>query len=169
MNKEEKNINEEDKLGGLFTLLIGVFVIWLISILIIPYIYSELTDRASFGDSFGLINSLFSGLAFAGIIYTILLQRKELSLQRKELQETREELKRSATAQEKSEKQQKRQSENLKMTAKLNALSTLISYYSDVETKNKMLNSSKQLEAQREQEIYINRIKQILETKEQFL
>lgn len=32
-----------------------------------------------FGDSFGVINSLFSGLAFAGLIITILLQRQELS------------------------------------------------------------------------------------------
>lgn len=32
-----------------------------------------------FGDSFGIITSLFSGLAFAGIIITILLQRQELS------------------------------------------------------------------------------------------
>jgi len=31
-----------------------------------------------FGDSFGVITSLFSGLAFAGLILTILLQREEL-------------------------------------------------------------------------------------------
>lgn len=34
--------------------------------------------RGVFGDKFGAINALFSGLAFAGIIWTILLQRKEL-------------------------------------------------------------------------------------------
>lgn len=43
-----------------------------------------------FGDKFGVVNSLFSGAAFAGIIITILLQRHELTLQRKELEETRE-------------------------------------------------------------------------------
>jgi hypothetical protein len=41
---------------------------------------------------FGVVNALFSGLAFAGIIYTILLQRKELELQRRELADTRREL-----------------------------------------------------------------------------
>lgn len=41
-------------------------------------------------DVFEAINSLFSGLAFAGLIYTIMLQRKELSLQRKELRDTRD-------------------------------------------------------------------------------
>jgi hypothetical protein len=41
---------------------------------------------------FGAINALYSGLAFAGVIYAILLQRKELRLQRKELELTRNEL-----------------------------------------------------------------------------
>ncbi len=49
-------------------------------------------DRGTFGDMFGLANALFSGLAFAGVIYAIMLQKKELSLQRDELQLTREEL-----------------------------------------------------------------------------
>lgn len=46
-----------------------------------------------FGDSFGILTSLFSGLAFSGMIITILLQREELSLQRKELELTRNEIK----------------------------------------------------------------------------
>jgi hypothetical protein len=51
------------------------------------------SDRASFGEMFGAANTLFSGLAFAGVIYAILLQRRELELQRVELKMTREELK----------------------------------------------------------------------------
>lgn len=35
--------------------------------------------RGTFGDKFGAINALFSGLAFAGLITTILLQRRELA------------------------------------------------------------------------------------------
>ncbi len=42
---------------------------------------------------FGSVNAIFSGLALAGIIFTILLQRKELILQRNELRETRKEFK----------------------------------------------------------------------------
>jgi hypothetical protein len=55
---------------------------------------SELSINSSgvFGDSFGLLTSLFSGLAFAGLIITILMQRDELALQREELTLTREEL-----------------------------------------------------------------------------
>ena len=41
---------------------------------------------------FGAVNALFTGLAFAGVIFTIMLQKTELSLQRKELRETRSEL-----------------------------------------------------------------------------
>lgn len=40
---------------------------------------------------FGSVNALFSGLALAGIIFTILLQRLELKYQRDELKETRKE------------------------------------------------------------------------------
>lgn len=50
-------------------------------------------DRGTFGDMFGGLNALFSGLAFAGIIITILVQMKELRLQRKVQEETQQELK----------------------------------------------------------------------------
>ena len=45
-----------------------------------------------FGESFGAIDALFAGLAFAVLIYTILLQKAELQLQREELQAQRETL-----------------------------------------------------------------------------
>ncbi|EMK6832330.1 hypothetical protein V9J59_000934 [Vibrio cholerae] len=45
-----------------------------------------------FGDSFGILTSLFSALAFAGMIITILLQKEELGLQRQELADTRKEI-----------------------------------------------------------------------------
>lgn len=51
-----------------------------------------------FGDMYGIANSLFSGLAFVGLICAILLQRKDLQLQKEELSLTRDELKRSAEA-----------------------------------------------------------------------
>lgn len=49
-------------------------------------------ERGSFGDMFGSINALFSGLAFAGLFFTVLLQRQELQLQRHELKLQREEI-----------------------------------------------------------------------------
>lgn len=38
-----------------------------------------------FGDSFGTINALFSGLAFAGVLITLLFQRKDLSETREQI------------------------------------------------------------------------------------
>lgn len=33
-------------------------------------------DRGTFGDMFGAVNALFTGLAFAGVVMTIVLQMK---------------------------------------------------------------------------------------------
>lgn len=43
-------------------------------------------NRGTFGDMFGAVNALFSGLAFAGVVYAILLQRKDLELQKQDLE-----------------------------------------------------------------------------------
>ena len=70
-----------------------------------------------------MLTSLFSGLAFAGIIITIVMQRDELTLQRQELTYQREELElsrrelsRTADAQERSEQALSDQSEILRKT-----------------------------------------------------
>jgi len=79
---------------GQFILLIMIVLIiwfggwWYIDSNILP-----INDRGAFGDKFGFSNSLFSALALAGIIYSILLQQKELNLQGKELSDTRDEFK----------------------------------------------------------------------------
>jgi len=43
-------------------------------------------NRGTFGDMFGAVNALFSGLAFAGVVYAILLQREDLELQKQDLE-----------------------------------------------------------------------------------
>lgn len=67
----------------------------IITIVCILYwvIINGLTDKSGFGDIFGGLTAWFSGLAFAGIIFTILQQKKELEYQRKELKLTRNEFK----------------------------------------------------------------------------
>jgi hypothetical protein len=59
-------------------LIIGAYLAFLI---FISWPLDELSVRqaALLGDSFGIVNSLFSGLAFAGLIVTIFLQRQELN------------------------------------------------------------------------------------------
>ncbi|MBL7645750.1 MAG: hypothetical protein JNK74_06100 [Candidatus Hydrogenedentes bacterium] len=57
-------------------------------------------QRGSFGDMFGAINTLFSGLAFAALIVTVLMQREELKLQFEELEKSRKEFEKTAAAQQ---------------------------------------------------------------------
>ena len=87
------------------------------------------STRGTFGDAFGVINSLFSGLALAGFLIAILLQsrelrfqREELELQREELKLTRKELTRTANAQQESSTALRRQVEIAALTAEMNAL-----------------------------------------------
>jgi hypothetical protein len=95
--------NSQTRLPNPWFVLFGIIVAWLLFGGILPVWISESTaDRGSFGDMFGAVNALFSGLALAGVIYAILMQREELALQREELRATRSELARSASANEKA-------------------------------------------------------------------
>jgi len=93
------------------------------------FFFQDWQKSAAFGDTFGFINSLFSGLALAAIIFTIYLQKNELELQRKELKFTRKELNRTANAQE----------QNLKMINEQLRLSSL----PIVQFESKIINSTK--------------------------
>ena len=103
-----------------------VLALQLTGAIIIYWILPDWSSRGTFGDMFGAINTFFSGIALAGIIYTIFLQHKELGLQREELRFTREELGRTASAQEKSELALSKQARAAELTARLTALNNLI-------------------------------------------
>ncbi|ACT95675.1 putative phage abortive infection protein [Dyadobacter fermentans] len=75
---------------GLLALVITL--IWVISWICIDT-FVEVKDQGIFGDKFGAVNALFSGLALAGIIYSLSMQKQELALQRQELTATRNEFK----------------------------------------------------------------------------
>lgn len=115
-------------LARLRTIAISILAIWLVYALAATGLSlasgeNGLTKGGLFGDMFGALNALFSGLAFAGVIITILLQSKELGLQREELKAQREEMHRFADAQEKSEEALSKQAESMEIAAKLNVLS----------------------------------------------
>ena len=165
--KENDELDKKDT-GLVITAIVALIIIigfWL-------FTYFKLkdlgqTDRGTFGDMFGSVNALFSGLAFAGIILTILLQRKELGLQRQELKDTRQELKRSADAQENSEAALKRQAENLKISAKLTALNTLVIYYADLEKSEISTMTLGHSEARSKRTDYLRQIELILQRKDE--
>lgn len=67
-------------------LMVGVYLVWDRSD---SWLYSSPQDResrAQIGDSYGQLNTLFSGLALAALVFTLLLQQRALVLQRKEFQ-----------------------------------------------------------------------------------
>lgn len=87
-------------------------------------------DMSVFGAAFSdVVSPLFAALAFAGLIYTALMQREELSLQRQELEATRAELKGQREAQEGSEKALQAQVATAKLAARLNASTALFTYH----------------------------------------
>ena len=84
------------------SLFVGVLILWLISLactLLLKFCCGKaMGDLGAVGDTFGAVNALFSGLAFAGMVVTLVMQKQELELQREELKETRKEM-RSQTEQ----------------------------------------------------------------------
>ncbi|MFT5725639.1 MAG: hypothetical protein ACI9JN_002765 [Bacteroidia bacterium] len=66
-----------------------ITILWLLSHRIMQNWFC-LDHIGVIGDSFGAVNALFSGFAFAGVIITIVMQARELELQRNEIKETKE-------------------------------------------------------------------------------
>lgn len=87
----ENKVTESEEIDfiSLNKLILLIFIVWLVSGIVLYFV----PDHGTFGDMFGAVNALFSGLAFASLIYTIFLQRHELKLQREELSLTRNEIK----------------------------------------------------------------------------
>lgn len=50
----------------------------------------ESGEKGVFGDAFGAVNSLFSGMAFVGLIYAIIIQRHETDIAKSELEKTKD-------------------------------------------------------------------------------
>ncbi len=116
-----KQSNDNPKVGSGFYIMIGIIIIF--AILSVSYISTEYNEAMMSGETTGnrtieqagilgtkgdyyggLLNPIFGFLSLMALLYTIVLQSRELSLSRQELEETKTEVRRSADAQEKSEK-----------------------------------------------------------------
>lgn len=90
---------------------------------VLPSIPAEVAATAgTIGDSFGMANAFFSGLALLFVAATMYLQRKELMLQRNELRLTRDEMRRSSNSQD-------AQAKRLESAAKISAFSQIYDHY----------------------------------------
>ena len=95
----EEIVTDTGKAPPIWRLLILISLIviglWGVYLIVIWFLFPDLGERGQFGDMFGAANALFGGLAFAGVILAIILQKDELGLQRRELELQREELART--------------------------------------------------------------------------
>ena len=101
--------------------IIGLLVFWLcatpLSIILSVWIGKHYLERSGLlGDTFGVVNSLFSGLALLGAIYAIILQQRQTAMQQDAIRLQQADI-------EKGEEQQERQLKIAQDTARLQTLS----------------------------------------------
>lgn len=82
--------NGDIRIGAIFT--IGVLVV-AVGVLFFNSLLSRITglgfpdNPGSFGDQFGVLNTVFSGAAFVGVICALLIQQNQMKMQENEFQE----------------------------------------------------------------------------------
>ncbi len=157
-----------------FLLFPAIILVWWLFELWVVQRWPTWVLRGQFGDSFGAINALFSGLAFAGVIIALVfqrrelvLQRTELRLQREELKLTRIELKRTAEAQEQSFAALNTQAEIQRETAILDSLAAVVAYY-DREKERWKNHSTKSIELDMDQKSYLDEFQKRLKDMKRF-
>lgn len=88
MAKQLQEQNKKRAQRQLTLILLGSFA-FVITVCAVAYFYGERLMCGRNEGPFMLASTLFSGLAFAGIIWTVLMQKQELKEQRRELRLTR--------------------------------------------------------------------------------
>ena len=109
----------------------GVILLFLLNFSMIFFVPNENT-RGTFGDQFGAVNALFSGLAFAGLIYTIVLQRRDLELQRHDLKLQRDELALTRQEMEEQTAEFEKKNETLRIQRFENTFFNMMSQFQEV-------------------------------------
>lgn len=69
-----------------------ICAVWLASFVLIYLFIDDWDVRGQFGDLFGSVNALFSGLAFAGLVITIIQQRHDLQLQGEAINQSKKDI-----------------------------------------------------------------------------
>lgn len=115
----------------LSVMIVMVLVLFLANLCLVFLPYDE-NERGTFGDQFGAVNALFSGLAFAGLIFTIILQRRDLKLQRRDLRLQREELTLTRKEMEEQTAEFEKQNETLKIQRFENTFFNMMSQFQEV-------------------------------------
>jgi len=150
------------KINLSYWIIVTVIIVIIIFFLVVFSLFTffKIPKTANeFGDSFGIANAIFSALAFAFLIVTALMQRKELELQREELHENRLELKRSVRAQDATQEALNVQVSIMSKQALLASYQSLYQSNIDV-SNNKLMNQKVRGEAESEAIKYMKKIKE---------
>lgn len=108
-----------------------VITLFLLNLSLVFFV-DDASDRGTFGDQFGAVNALFSGLAFTGLIYTIILQRRDLAMQRDDLRLQREELVLTRQEMEEQTAEFEKQNETLRIQRFENTFFNMLSQFQEV-------------------------------------
>lgn len=89
-----KDNNGKLKTKAIFWVAVCIVIIVCVAYFLFFYfvVHVNMEKRGQFGDMFGFIGALFSGLAFAGLIVTMLQQREDLQNQKDEIKLQRQDL-----------------------------------------------------------------------------
>lgn len=107
-----------------FSLLIGV-IPWVTFQLRPDWATTFPNEVGLWGDSFGFVNAMLSALAFAGVLVTLWMQRRELQLQREEMKLSRDEMKATRLEHQRMAKSQEESENRLFLAAYMSALESL--------------------------------------------
>jgi hypothetical protein len=108
------------------TLYLVVIVIFIAYAIAVFCGISDSSKRGQFGDAFGAINALFTGLAFAGVAYSLYMQQQENKKRDKEFAEQREHATKEYRELVRSNDVLAGELKAMQATAKLSALPALI-------------------------------------------
>lgn len=147
MPDDQSKLNEHET--NLITRFVAcVFLLWLLTPLLIILGFMafdaqslELTP-GTFGDLYGSVNALFAGLAFVGLIWTIILQLRTMRMQRSEIKIQQDMLNAQLEEQREASKSMQAQANaQLKMIESINALNNATSIQARISAEIAILQS----------------------------
>ena len=153
-----KNSSTKSLIEGSLVGAAVIGVMWLLSPGVLSLVFDTPTEAASFGDSYGALNTLFSGLAFLGVIIAIILQRQELIEQRIEIRNSR-------IAQEESADALSKTLEDAKIRTELESLNLIIISCRDLVESTRITNTVAEKEEHAQARERLERYRTVLSQK----
>jgi hypothetical protein len=79
----DANISEKPARWPIVVAILILLIFWISNLFY--GLHLDENQRGTFGDMFGAVNAIFSGMAFVGVIYAITMQRREIEIARQDI------------------------------------------------------------------------------------